>query len=401
MKKIPKLRFKKFVNEWQEKKLENICNIYDGTHQTPKYVEKGVKFVSVEDIKNINQTQKYISKEDFINNFKIKPQINDILMTRITAGIIGDTTIVKSNEPLGFYVSLALIRKKENIDVKFLNHYINSSIFKNELHKKIIHVAFPKKINLGDIGKCKISIPTLKEQEKIADFLSSVDVKINLTEKKLELLKEYKKGIIQKIFSQKLKFKDKNENNYPDWKEERLEKFLIEYNEKTTINNQYPTISSTATGIYLQEEYFNRQIASSDNTGYKILNKNQLVFSPQNLWLGNININLKYEKGIVSPSYKIFDINENFTLIDYFKHILKTNRMLEKYKNVSEQGASIVRRNLDMKQFLEIKILLPCLEEQQKIADFLSSIDTKIEKISDELKNLKEFKKGLLQQMFV
>ena len=168
MKKIPKLRFKKFVNEWQEKKLENICNIYDGTHQTPKYVEKGVKFVSVEDIKNINQTQKYISKEDFINNFKIKPQINDILMTRITAGIIGDTTIVKSNEPLGFYVSLALIRKKENIDVKFLNHYINSSIFKNELHKKIIHVAFPKKINLGDIGKCKISIPTLKEQEKIA-----------------------------------------------------------------------------------------------------------------------------------------------------------------------------------------------------------------------------------------
>ena len=200
MNKVPKLRFKEFSGDWEEKRLKEVSSIYDGTHQTPNYVENGIKFVSVEDIKNIENTQKYISEEDFNKNFKIKPQINDILMTRITAGIIGDTSIIKNNNPLGYYVSLALIRKKDNLEVNFLNQYINSRFFKLELNKRIIHVAFPKKINLGDIGECKINLPSLQEQEKIGNFLSNIDKKISITEEKLELFKEYKKGLLQQMF---------------------------------------------------------------------------------------------------------------------------------------------------------------------------------------------------------
>ena len=117
---------------------------------------------------------------------------------------------------------------------------------------------------------------------------------------------------MQKIFSQELRFKDENGNDYPEWEEVNLRKILKEVNEKTTVINQYEVISSTNNGLYLQKDYFNREIASKDNIGYKILKRNQVVLSPQNLWMGNINLNSKYDIGMVSPSYKIFNIKSEF-----------------------------------------------------------------------------------------
>lgn len=206
---------------------------------------------------------------------------------------------------------------------------------------------------------------------------------------------------MQKIFSQEIRFKDENWKEFGEWEEKKLGEILKEKNEKSKINNEYQVLPSTKDWIYLQSEYFNREIASSDNTGYKILRINQLVFSPQNLWLWNINLNKKFNIWIVSPSYKIFKINENKCLSNYINYILKTNRMLYEYIQASEQWASVVRRNLDIENFKAIKINLPSLPEQEKIADFLSSIDEKIEKVSEELGKIEEFKKGLLQGMFV
>lgn len=248
--------------------------------------------------------------------------------------------------------------------------------------------------------RLNINVPELKEQQKIAAFLSSVDEKLQQLTKKKSLLEDYKKGVMQKIFSQELRFKDDNGNNYPDWEEKKLGEVLVEVNQKTTISNEYEILSSTMKGIFKQGDYFKRDIASKDNTGYKILRKNQLVFSPQNLWLGNINLNLTYDIGIVSPSYKIFSFSKDVEL-SYFKDLLKTPKMLHEYIQASEQGASVVRRNLDMSSFNAIKLNLPCLEEQQKIANFLSAIDEKISLTNIQIDNTKVFKKGLLQQMFV
>ena len=141
----PKLRFPEFTDEWEETVLEKKAYIYDGTHQTPQYVSKGVKFVSVENIHDIYNTDKFISEEAY-ERYKIKPQVDDILMTRITAGVIGDTAIISKDEPLAYYVSLALIRKRGKIDTNFLAYNINSNHFRHELHKRIIHVASPKKL---------------------------------------------------------------------------------------------------------------------------------------------------------------------------------------------------------------------------------------------------------------
>ena len=214
----PELRFPEFNEEWNQNKLSDVVNVYDGTHKTPKYTNEGIKFLSVENIKTLN-SNKYISKKDFIKEFKIHPEYGDVLMTRI--GDIGTPNIVNVKEPLAYYVSLALL-KPININSYFLNSLILSPTVQNELWRKTLHIAFPKKINKNEIAKVLINYPTFNEQEKIGYFFSKLDQQIELEEKKLELLEQQKRGYMQKIFSRELRFKDENGNDYPDWKLKKL-----------------------------------------------------------------------------------------------------------------------------------------------------------------------------------
>lgn len=159
------------------KKLEDFAEIYDGTHQTPKYVNTGVPFVSVQDIKNIYGTNKYIIMEEY-NKFKVKPRKNDVFMTRI--GDIGTCAIVKNDDDLAYYVTLALIRPSNDVVLsKFLKYLIESNQGKKELSKRILHNATPIKINLGEIGKLKFFIPSIKVQEYIVSILDKFDDIVN------------------------------------------------------------------------------------------------------------------------------------------------------------------------------------------------------------------------------
>ena len=160
-------------------KLGEVCEIYDGTHQTPKYTNSGVKFVSVENIDDLYGSAKFISKEAF-DKYKIKPQIGDVMMTRITAGIIGKCTIVDRDEPLAYYVSLALIRPNtEILDSRYLKYYIESGYGKKELRKYILTDANPPKINKDAIGKVCILIPGIEEQRRIVTLLYYFDTLCN------------------------------------------------------------------------------------------------------------------------------------------------------------------------------------------------------------------------------
>lgn len=195
--KVPEMRFAGFSGDWEEKKLGEIANIYDGTHQTPKYQSTGVKFLSVENIKNL-ETDKYISTADFVKDFKIYPQKGDILMTRI--GDIGTTNIYLSTEPIAFYVSLALL-KPTNIDSLFLNYVIQSPFVQNELSLHTLHTAIPKKINKNEISLVKLLVPSSKsEQQKIGQFFSKYDSLISAQQKELDKLKDIKKSLLQKMF---------------------------------------------------------------------------------------------------------------------------------------------------------------------------------------------------------
>ena len=151
-------------------KLGDVCKIYDGTHQTPKYTSEGVRFVSVENIKALNKSEKRISQEEYDRLYKIKPKKNDVFMTRI--GSIGVCSVIDSDEDMAYYVTLALIRPDlEKVNSRYLKHIIESTHGRRELRKKTLVNATPIKINLGEIGKISIPLPPLKIQEEIANIL--------------------------------------------------------------------------------------------------------------------------------------------------------------------------------------------------------------------------------------
>ena len=186
-------------SEWCEGILSDVCKVYDGTHQTPKYTINGIKFVSVENISDLYASDKYISAKDFERDFKIWPELGDVLMTRI--GDIGTACVVESNELMAFYVSLALF-KNIKIDSQFLRYFIESSLFQNELDDRTLHHATPKKINKGEIGKCKVKYPAdVKEQKAIAEILKSMDKEIINLEEEREKMIQIRDGAMDDLLT--------------------------------------------------------------------------------------------------------------------------------------------------------------------------------------------------------
>lgn len=194
---VPEIRFAGFTDAWERHKLEELCDVYDGTHQTPNYQKSGIMFLSVENINSL-RSEKYISEEDFIKDFNMFPEKGDVLMTRI--GDIGTANVVESNEPKAYYVSLALLKKKA-LDPYFLKESISSESVKNDLWKRTLHIAFPKKINKNEIAEVLVPCPEKREeQQKIGVFFKHLDNLIILHQRKLEKLKKIKKSMLEKIF---------------------------------------------------------------------------------------------------------------------------------------------------------------------------------------------------------
>ena len=253
------MRFSEFNGCWTTHKLEAFAKIYDGTHQTPKYTKSGIRFISVENISNLYDSQKFISLEDFKKEFKIHPQINDILMTRI--GDIGTPAVVSKEDPLAYYVSLALIRPLKNLYYLYIYDYIQTPYFKKELWHRTLHIAFPQKINKEEIGKCKISIPCEKEQFKIGSFLSLIDQRINTQSKIIEDLELFKKGIWNYIYLTKSS----------DWKCVKLSDILCERKDFALKGDEFIHATLSKDGIFAKTDRYDRDfLVTNDEKEYKI-----------------------------------------------------------------------------------------------------------------------------------
>ena len=234
-----------------------------------------------------------------------------------------------------------------------------------------------------------LSIPKLRsEQEKIFLFIDKIDKRIEKQRHLVNLLKSYKRGLENSFFNTIYQNKI------------TIQEILTESNIKTKSDNEYPVLSSTKKGLFLQDDYFNKQASSENTTGYKILKRNQLVLSPQNLWMGNINFNNSFETGIVSPSYKIYDINPYLNKY-YIACLLKSAMAIKEYTLASEQGASIVRRNLNLDLFNKISFSIPPKEEQDRIATLLEIFSKNIELEESRLFKIYNLKDTLLQKMFI
>lgn len=179
-----------------------------------------------------------------------------------------------------------------------------------------------------------------------------------------------------------------------------LGNILLERSERSRTNNQHEVLSSTVKGIFSQREYFSKDIASENNVGYKIIRLHDVVLSPQNLWMGNINYNDRFEIGIVSPSYKVFSIADGYDN-QFVAAMLKTHRALYSYMMVSEQGASIVRRNLNMEAFSQLVFKIPSLDKQREIGYEISLLKSQLKTANKIIRAYTSQKQYLLRQMFI
>ena len=380
---VPNLRFPEFSGEWKKSILKAECEINPKTGplaDTFQYIDlesvvKGqlikVNYLKKEDAPS--RAQRVLSKWDILYQCVRPYQLNNFL--------VRDNSSTQRVASTGY----AQIRTNNNPD--FFFQLLHTQKFTGRVINRCTGTNYPA-INSTDLSEIEINIPEIKEQEKIGRMLSLIDQRIAIQNRLIEDLKKLKTALEDTCFYN------------CGGKQVCLRDILVERGERSNRNNQYEVLSSTVEGIYSQREYFKKEIASADNAGYKVIHLGDIVLSPQNLWMGNINYNDRFSIGIVSPSYKVFSIKPTFDE-QFVASILKTKRALWKYSLVSEQGASIVRRNLNMEDFYEISFAIPSLEKQRRIGEGISSIRDKIRLEQSYLNILNSHKSYLLSKMFI
>ena len=391
---IPKLRFPEFSGDWGIKKLGSIYpkirNGFVGT-ATPFYVSKGHKYIQGKDIKAgkiQNTVDVFVSDSFYEKNKKSILHTNDIVV--VQSGHVGECAVV-NDEAAGANCH-ALIIMSSNLPTAsaFYVSYLYSPQGKSRLSKATTGNTI-KHILASDMKKMLVPSCSTEEAEKIARFLTVLDERVAVISKKVELLQQYKKGIIQKIFTQRLKFKDENGHSYPDWQakklgkleeEERIKLGRGEVISKEDIANNpgnYPIYSSSVKNDGLFGRY-GKYMFDEELITWSVDGGGHFFYRPAG----------RFSVTNVSGWLRVQDVNLSCKFLS-----LQLQRLHERliFDYQTKAHPSVIRQLYSVR--------LPCLEEQQKIADFLTSLDDKINLEKAKLEQAKLFKKSLLQRMFV
>lgn len=399
---VPKLRFREFDGEWKTKKFGDIT-IKVGSGSTPRggseiYTNEGIPFIRSQ---NVNDNRLILDdtciSEEINEKMKgsiVKP--NDVLLN-ITGASIGRSCIVPSKFKIGnVNQHVCIIRVNSLNNPKFVQIFLSS-----EKGKRLVNQGQTgsgrEGLNFQSIRLFKCKFPTLQEQQKIASFFSAVDKKIQKLARKKELLESYKKGVMQKLFSQELRFKDDDGNDFPEWEWLGGNKLFESISDKHH-NSDLPLLAITQDQGAIPREMINFQMTVTDKSiaSYKVVQIGDFVISLRTFQGG---IEFSNYHGICSPAYIILRPSSEEVDRTFYKYYLKTSyyiKLLQKNLEGIRDGKMI-----SYKYFSEIKLPFPSHSEQQKIADFLSEIDKKIEAVSQQITKTQSYKKGLLQQMFV
>ncbi|HDZ3300860.1 TPA: restriction endonuclease subunit S [Staphylococcus aureus] len=313
---------------------------------------------------------------------KLRPYLNKYYFTKKSGVCSSEIWVLKS-------------MKEDKLLNLFLYYFIQTKRY-SDVASKSAGSKMPR-ADWGLIENIRVYFPELCEQQKIGQFFSKLDRQIELEEQKLELLQQQKKGYMQKIFSQELRFKDEECNYYKGWNKKQL-KDVLEFSNKRTINeNEYPVLTSSRQGLILQSDYYkDRKTFAESNIGYFILPKNHITYrSRSDDGIFKFNLNQMIDVGIISKYYPVFkgiDANQ------YYLTLHLNYQLKKEYIKYATGTSQLV---LSQKNLQNIKTKLPSYEEQQKIGDFFSKIDRLVEKQSSKVGRLKVRKKGLLQNMFV
>ncbi|RIN28707.1 restriction endonuclease subunit S [Staphylococcus succinus] len=409
VKNVPALRFPEYSEEWEVKKLGEIAIIkgrlgWKGL-KNEEYIENGYAYlVAGRHIKNgvINwSSTDQINKYRYDESPEIALEQNDIIFSK--DGSLGNPALIKSmNKPATINGTMMLVRVDTNkLNPHFFYQILLSSYFKRLIHLKVSGSSIPHLFQ-ADMKAFSIKATNLSEQEKIGDFFSKLDRQIELEEQKLAKLEEQKKGYMQKIFSQELRFKDGNGNNYSEWIKTNL-KFLVSYKngkgyEKEVVQNgKYNIINLNSISTKGMLKDSGKYSDFEDIT----LKKNDLIMILSDVAKGNligktaiIDQDDKYLLNQRVASLRIKDESTSNVLFIYYF----INYFRQYFINMSTGMSQLNINKSTVEDFL---IYLPYIEEQDKIGNFFSNLDKSIIKQLDKIELLKERKKGFLQKMFV
>jgi len=384
---IPQLRFPEFNGEWEEKALGVVATITTGSTPSTsnnEYYDGDVAFVSPADIQGnriVRSTKTTITELGLSVVREIKKRSTLFVCIGSTIGKVSQAGVnCATNQQIN-----ALTAKNS-----FDNDFIYSLLeFKAPRIKLLAGVQAVPQINKSEFSRFKFTFPLLPEQQKIAAFLTAVDNKIEQLSKKQALLGEYKKGLMQQIFSQAIRFKADDGSDFPDWKENKVDEFMeVTRGQVLAV----PEMRQVESEIFKYPVY-SSQTKNNGLTGYytDYLFEDCITWTTDGANAGDVN----YRAG------KFYCTNVCGVLRS--KKGYANLCIAQILNSVSRRYVSYVGNPKLMNNVMEkIKISIPSsINEQTKIANFLSSVDSKIEQVGKQLDESKQFKKALLQQMFV
>ena len=359
----------KHKTTWEQRKLGDIVGIYDGVHQTPNYQNSGVMFLSVENIATL-KSSKFISEEDFKRDYKVFPQENDILMTRI--GDVGTTNVVTDNGLKAYYVSLALLKYKST-DPYFLSNAIQSDYVQKGLANRTLKTAIPMKINKDEIGKVSVMLPlSATEQQQIGTCFRNLDNLITLHQCKESAFSEWKdSGFLQK--------------HKTTW-EQRKAKELCSIS--TGKSNTQDRIEDGKYPFYVRSPIVER-------SNRYLFDEEAVLTVGDGVGTGKVfhYVNGKYD--LHQRVYRMFGFSEEISA-KYFYYYFSNHF----YDRVMAMTAKTSVDSVRYEMIADMEISLPNKQEQICISMLFEQLDNLITLHQQKLKLLKQIKKAMVNCFF-
>ncbi|EPM0083264.1 restriction endonuclease subunit S [Enterobacter hormaechei] len=410
---VPKLRFEGFNKNWAVKKLENVFSFKNGLNASKEMYGKGIKFINVLDIINNEKITFDVIQESVeatneqISAYQVRQ--GDIVFQRSseTRDEVGQANVYADSETVLFGGFVIRARPLININSTFLNFQLKTDALRKDITQRS---GGSTRYNIGQdsLGKVTAFFPEIREQEKIANFLSSVDEKMALLNKQYELLCQYKKGLMQKIFSQEVRFKDKNGRGFPKWTMRIFSDFFTIGSSKRVlqddwVNEGVPFYRTRELVSLSKKKKFKSEIFITEDNYTYLKDKYGVPAVGDFLVSGVGTLGVIYQVKNDNPFYfkdgnVLWFKKNNEISSDFFYHVFNSPKVL---RQIVDHAAITTVGTYTIENAKKTKFMCPSLEEQTKIANLLSAMDDKITTKKAELDKLKSWKQGLLQKMFV
>jgi len=403
---IPKLRFPEFEDDYTKETLGAVSkDISYGIGAAAKPYDFEYRYLRITDIDESSFTN--LTDGNSVSPNCSQREAKEYILDK------GDVVLARTGASVG---KMFLNTKYENlvyagflirfkVNSKALPYYLTTSL-QTQRYNKWVSIMSVRSgqpgINAKEYSRYPLNLPSLQEQKRVSSLFASLDQKINLLTKKKEALETYKKGLMQKIFSQELRFKREDGTDYPEWKTFKLSEVLIEHKKRSDGSEQVHSVS-VHKGVVNQIEHLGRSFAAKDVSNYNKVLFGDIIYtkSPTGDFPYGIIKQSYVERAIVSPLYCVtspIDINIGYLLNWFFESKINVHNYLHP---IIQKGAKNTI-NITNTTFLSRSLSLPSdMAERQKIKDMYSSLNDNLRTLESEILKVTEFKKGLLQQMFV